>query len=406
MRARPAARPAPSFLTRRTLLRSGLLAGAGLVGAPMLGFGRCRLFAQGPVVSTRAFDLVVESTVIDMLGLLTLDWPRLRRWMSEPASFDEPQYRQLEASGINLFHPAVETSARDPHEGARRWLAGWNALLSSRPCFLAPVSSMADLLEARRLGKIAVLVGFQNSSHFRTASDVGLFWSLGQRVSQLTYDARNALGSGAREPRDRGLTPFGAEVVAAMNRVGMVVDISHCGERTSREAIAASREPVLVTHANCRALAPHPRNKSDAIIRLMAAGGGVMGITLVRAFVGASSPTLQDVLSHFDHVARLVGVEHVGLGSDVDLEAIDAASGRPLAVYQIRGMTPGRRVFQLADGLLRRGYSEASVRLVLGGNFARALGDIWARLPWPTQAAPPPRRDPFCPAPNPRGITA
>ncbi len=394
-------------VTRRGLLRSGFLFAAGLAGAPMLNLGRCRLFAaDGPVVSTRAVDLVVGSTVIDMLGLLTLDWPRLWRWQSAPESFGEAEFRRLEASGIGVFHPAVEARAHDAHEGARRWLAGWNRLLSSQPCYLAPIRSMADVLEARRLGKIGVLVGFQNSDHFRTPSDVDLFHRLGQRVSQLTYDGPNRIGSGCWAERDTGLTAFGAAVVTAMNRAGMVIDISHCGERTSREAIAESREAVLVTHSNCRALVPgQPRCKSDEIIRLMAAGGGVMGITLVRGFVGGRSPSLADVLDHFDHVVRLVGIEHVGLGSDVDLEGLDA-SGRPSRAYQIRGLTPSRRVFQLTDGLLSRGYSEAAVVGILGANFARALGKIWAHLPWPEASEHPKARDPFCPVPNPRGVLA
>jgi membrane dipeptidase len=187
-----------------------------------------------------------------------------------------------------------------------------------------------------------------------------------------------------------------------MNQAGMTIDISHCGERTSLEAIAASRRPVLVTHSNCRALVHHARCKSDDVIRVLAAAGGVMGITMVRAFVSfRPRPTLDDVLDHFDHVAKLVGPEHVGIGSDVDIDATDPRTGRTRAAYDIRGLNPALRVFQFADGLLARGYSERDTELVLGGNFLRVLTETWpdaSRAPLPAREL---ERDPFCPVPQP-----
>lgn len=369
----------------------------------MINLGRCRLSAAPSVqVSVRAVDLVGMSTVVDMLGLLTLDWPKLFRWQRTPGAFTESDFRRMESSGIDIFHPAVESAARDPYEGSRRWLQGWNLLLGSSPCFLSPIASASDLIVTPKLGKIGVIVGFQNSTHFRTAADVERFYRLGQRVSQLTYNEQNRLGSGCYVARDRGLTSFGADVVAEMNRVGMAVDVSHCGERTSLDAISASKKPVLITHSNCKALVPgHPRCKSDAVIRRMAAAGGVFGVTVVRGFVGHGRPTLDDLLNHFDHVARLVGVEYVGLGSDVDIDAVDPATGGTRPYYAIRGLQQAIRTYQLADGLLERGYGESDVELVLGGNFRRALYNIWfdsrrAVSDWET------RRDPFCPAPRQR----
>jgi membrane dipeptidase len=140
-----------------------------------------------------------------------------------------------------------------------------------------------------------------------------------------------------------------------------------------------------------------PRCKSDEIIRLMAAGGGVMGITVVRAFVGGS-PHLGDLLDHFDHVARLVGPEHVGLGSDVDLDGL-GSTGLPSPTYRIEGLSLPYRVFQIADGLLARGWRPEDVAGVLGGNFLRVLAAIWPRPDWPPLTERWPRRDPFCPAP-------
>jgi membrane dipeptidase len=135
---------------------------------------------------------------------------------------------------------------------------------------------------------------------------------------------------------------------------------------------------VLITHSNCRAIADNPRCKSDAVIRAMAARGGVMGITAIAAFVSPRWPaTVEDMLNHFDRVIRLAGVEHVGLGSDMDLEALNPRTGRIDAKYQVRGLAPARRVFDLTEGLIRRGYSDQAIELILGGNFQRALTEIW-----------------------------
>lgn len=379
------------------------MAGLGTLASPLLNLGRCRVFASEPTaVSTKAIDLVLGSLVIDMLGLLTFDWAKLGRWQARPGAFTERDFRQLETSGVGIFHPAVEPAAANPHQAALTWIGRWNRLVENHGCFLARIDSITDLLHAPKVGKLGILIGFQNADHFRRVSDVAVFHGLGQRVSQVTYNTTNNLGSGCFEPRDGGLTPFGAQVVGEMNRLGMAVDISHCGERTSLEAIAVSRRPVLVTHSNCKALVPgQPRCKSDSVIRLMAAGGGVMGITAVPSFVSRSrSPTISHLLDHFDHVVRVAGVEHVGLGSDVDVTALDPATGRINPFYAIRGLDPVGRVFQIADGLLARGYSEQAVKLILGGNFQRVLTTIFPAESWQLLPERETRRDPFCPAPH------
>lgn len=365
-------------MNRRQFLRTTVFAGAGVLCAPMINRGRFRLFAgMASEVSARAVELVGRSLVIDMLGLLTLDWNRLWDWQRTPRSFTHDDFLKLRASGTNVFHPAVDPGDPDAYISCRDWLAGWNRLLEGRPDAFLRVDTAADLRRARQAGKIGILLGFQNSDHFRTPADVALFHGLGQRVSQLTYNARNRLGTGCEES-DPGLTPFGAEIVAAMNLAGMAVDISHCGDRTSLDAVAASRKPVLITHSNCRALAAHPRCKTDEAIRRMAAQGGVMGITVVPAFVrSGQGATLDDVLDHFDHVARLVGVEHVGLGSDTDVDAIDPQTRQTRPRYRVQGLTQARRVFALTAGLIRRGYTDRAIEGILGGNFERALTEIW-----------------------------
>ena len=375
-------------MNRREFLRAGALAGAGLLAGPFVNRRRYSLFADDRVEhSARAVELVGRSMVIDMLGLLTLDWPTLYAWQREPGGFGPGDFQKLQSSGVKVFHPAVEPNEPHPYEATLDWISGWTRLLAKRPdCFLR-VDSARDFQKVHEERKVGILVGFQNSDHFRTVDDVQRFYALGQRVSQLTYNARNRIGCGCREARDTGLSAFGAQIVEAMNRTGMAVDVSHCSERTCLDAFAASRKPVLVTHSNCRALAANPRCKSDAVIRAMAARGGVMGITVVAAFVSSRHPaTIENVLDHFDRVARVAGVEHVGLGSDVDLDARDPRTGRVRARYEVRGLAPARRVFDLTEGLIRRGYSDRAIEQVLGGNWQRTLGEIWNTAPAATAA--------------------
>jgi membrane dipeptidase len=380
-------------LNRREVLRAGLLAGAQTLVTSLFGAGPRRLLGQpgeAPrtsrgfrvgseiAVSDLAAEIVHRTTVIDMLSLLTLDWPRLYSWEREPRSFGKADLARLRASGIGVFHPAVDTNDGDPFAAAMSWMEGWNRLLASHPDTLLRIDGAADLERVKAADRIGLLLGFQNSNHFRTPDDVAQFHALGQRVSQLTYNERNRIGSGCTDPEAGGLSQFGATIVAAMNRLGMAIDVSHCGERTCLDAMEASTRPVLITHSNCRALVHHPRCKSDAVIRAMAATGGVIGISVLPVMVaGARQATLDDILDHFDHAARLVGVEHVGLGSDTDVDAIDPRTRRVRSGYGVRGMRHQYRVFEIAEGLLRRGYAPADVAGVLGGNFQRALTRIW-----------------------------
>jgi membrane dipeptidase len=239
------------------------------------------------------------------------------------------------------------------------------------------VCGPADVSRAKAEGKLGIIVGQQNSNHFRTVDDVDAFYKLGQRVSQLTY-RDNLLGGGSTDPAERGLTPYGAQILARMNQLGMAADISHCGDRTTLDVIEASAKPVLVTHSNCRALVPgSARCKTDAAIRKLAAKGGVMGVTMERLFVGTGNTvTIENVLGHIDHIVKLVGVEHVGLGTDVDLDGRDMAIA-PKKKNDLDGLQYARKVFELTEGLIRRKYLTADIKLILGGNFQRVLADIW-----------------------------
>jgi membrane dipeptidase len=381
-------------LTRREMMKKLFAGSAAVIAAPMLNLGRFQLFANTATeYSTRAIDLVRQSTVIDMLSVLTLDFAKQDKWMANPESFTAADFQPFKDSGINVIHPAVGLGGANAYETTLKFFASWNAFIADRDEYFMRIDSAADLDRVKKSGKLGVLLGLQNSDQFRNADDVDFFRGLGQRVSQLTYNARNLIGNGSTERRDEGISDFGVAIIERMNKVGMAVDVSHCGDRTTLDAFEISKKPVLITHSNCRTLASgHPRDKSDEAIKRVGANGSVMGITGVRMFVKATEPTtIEDALDHFDHVRKLIGADHLGIGSDIDLYGYDAMplelNKRLRAGYKgsygfrekidIEGLNHPKRMFDLTEGLIRRKYSDADIQGILGGNFARVLKQIW-----------------------------
>jgi len=393
----PAKQPAAVF-PRRSFIKQALQTGGLTVAAaaafPMSSRGRHRLFAGSAIeYSTRAIDLVKRSTVIDMLGPLTLDFPKQARWFADPELFTTADLKPYKDSGINVFHIAVGLGGPDAYTEALKFFAQWNGFIASQSDYFTRIDSPGDLDRIKQSSKIGILHGLQNSEHFKSPNDVDFFRALGQRVSQLTYNARNMIGNGSTERRDEGISDFGVAIIERMNKVGMAVDVSHCGDRTTLDAFEISKKPVLITHSNCRALAPgHPRCKADEAIKKVGAAGSVMGITGVRMFVKNEEPTtIEDLLNHFDHVAKLIGPDHLGVGSDMDLYGYDAMppeqNKRLRAGYKgsygfrdkidIEGVNHPQRMYDLTEGLVRRKYSDKDIEGILGGNFKRVLTQIW-----------------------------
>ena len=383
-----------NLMTRREALKRAALAGAGALVAPMLNRGRYQIFAGSPnQYSARAIELVSRSTVIDMLGVLTLDFGKEARWLADPESFKADDLKPYKDSSINVFHVAFGFGGPTAYEYALKYFASWNAFIANGDEHFMRIDSASDLDRVKRSGKTGILLGVQNSDHFRRPDDVDFFRGLGQRVSQLTYNTRNLIGNGSTERRDEGISDFGAAIIERMNKVGMAVDVSHCGDRTTLDAFDISKKPVLITHSNCRALVPgHPRLKTDEAIKKVGAAGSVMGITGVRMFVKGDEPTtIEHVLDHFDHVRKLIGPEHLGVGSDIDLYGYDAMppemNKRLRAGYKgsyafrekidVEGLNHPKRMFDLTEGLIRRNYSDKDIEEILGGNFKRVLSQVW-----------------------------
>jgi len=363
-------------------------------GAPMLNFGRYRLFtASDKTYSAKAIEVAGRSTVIDMLAPLWISPSVTMKMLGNPDNFTAADFKPYKESGIHVFHCSIGVGGPDAYVECLKYIASHNSLIARHSDWFIRIDTPARLDEVKSSGKVGLLIGLQDSDHFRKPDDVDFFYGQGQRVSQLTYNARNLIGNGSTERRDEGLSDFGVAIVERMNKVGMAVDVSHSGDKTTLDAFEVSKKPVLITHSNCRSLNPnHPRCKTDEAIKAMAARGGVMGITEVRMFVSPKEPTgVDSMLDHFDYVKKLVGVEHIGIGSDIDLLGYDALPPEELkglkASYKgsygfrdkvdLDGYNFAKRPLDLAEGLLHRNYSEANVEAILGGNFRRVLKEIW-----------------------------
>ena len=381
-------------ISRRALLQGAAVACATTIAAPFVNRGRYRLFAWSAAeYSARAISLMQRSTVIDMLCPLTLNFPQGDKWFTAPETFTDKDFQRWRDSGITVMHPAIGLGGPNAYEQGLLFFGQWNSFLAGTTQFFDRIDSPADFGRIKGSKKVGVILGLQNSEHFRRPDDVTLFYGMGQRVSQLTYNSRNLIGNGSTERRDEGISDFGVAIIGRMNTVGMAVDVSHCGDRTTLDAFEISKKPVLITHSNCRALAPgHPRCKSDEAIQAVGKAGSVMGITGVRMFVKNEEPTtIEDALNHYDHVKKLIGPEHLGVGSDIDLDGYDdmppQLNAQLRAGYKgsygfrekidIEGLDHPKRFFDLTEGLIRRKYSDAEIQGILGGNFIRVLSEVW-----------------------------
>lgn len=258
-------------ISRRAMLKVAGGASLATVFAPMVNLSRYRLFANSSqTYSDRAVKLVGRSTVIDMLHQFNLSRPQRSKSLNNPATFTAADFERYKDSGVNVMNIGENENPDSRFE----WFAQWNGFIAHHDQWFVRISDVADMAGAKATGKVGILLGTQNSLHFRRVDDVDTFHGLGQRVSQLTYNSRNLIGNGSTERRDDGLSDFGVQIVERMNAVGMAVDVSHCGDRTTLDAFEVAKRPVLITHANCRALNPtNVRCKTDEAIRKMAAKG-------------------------------------------------------------------------------------------------------------------------------------
>ncbi|HEX8514502.1 MAG TPA: membrane dipeptidase [Allosphingosinicella sp.] len=279
-------------------------------------------------------------------------------------------------------------------------IASLDRLIADMPSLFVKALSVADIRTAKAAGKVAIVCNFQDTTPLEgDASRVATFKALGLRALQLTYNKRNLAGDGCLERSNAGLSDFGRQVIAEIERNRLLLDLSHSGQRTTAEGIAEAKRPPAVTHTGCRDLVDLPRNQYDRELRALADKGGVVGIYLMPFLRAKGQPGRKDLIRHIEHAMKICGEDHVGIGTDNPLlgYTIDdsarkaqreffedrkkrgiAAPGEAADVFNlVEGYNEAPRYSRLADDLAARGWKAARIDKLLGGNFIRLFGEVW-----------------------------
>lgn len=304
------------------------------------------------------------------------------------ANWSERIFRQMRAGSVDAVHVTITY-----HENFRETvlnIESWNRWFERFPELIFQGRTARDVDIARETGRTAIFFGAQNPSCIE--DDIGLvevLHTLGLRFMQLTYNNQSLLASGCYEEEDSGLTRMGRAVIAEMNRVGLVVDMSHSGERSTLEAIGHSARPIAITHANPASWHPALRNKSDPVLRALAQSGGMLGFSLYPHHMkGGGACTLTDFCEMIARTADLIGIEHIGIGSDLCQDQPDSVvawmrNGRWTKQQDFgegSASNPGfppmpdwfrdnRDFSNLAGELFRLGMTTAEVDAIMGGNW-------------------------------------
>lgn len=315
---------------------------------------------------------------------------------------DREYIKILMETGINAVHYTVAFTTlchlqnlEDNFEMACRSIGRWYRIMEENNDLVELATSIKSMEEIQKKGKIAIFFGFQNGSPIEDNLDyLTLFHKMGIRFIMLTYNKRNFIGSGGGESRDTGLSDFGLEVVKKMNSLGICIDLSHCGDKTSYEAIEASDKPCIFTHANPICMAPTPRNKSDDLIKFCVSKGGIVGPKhMIGNMVNklAEETTVEDYVDMIDHYVNLVGIDNVSIGADFS-GTVGGLAEANAQIEAIRAMNPnayiGKRAkprgFDRIDGLynvtrclVKRGYSDDDIAKIYSGNLCRVLKVIF-----------------------------
>lgn len=361
-------------------------------------------------ISERAKKIHFSSLVMDTHIDVT---PNLQR---EGWKFDErhttghvdlPRMKEGGLNGLffSIYMSGTITGPKAVNDALQR-IAAVHKLAEDMPDKVMLCTSAADILQARKQGKIAGLMGMEGGHMINNSLPVlRMYAALGVRYLTLTHTVNTDWAdSSGDEPKHNGLTAFGKEVVRELNKLGMMVDVSHVADKTFWDALEISQAPIIASHSSCRALSGHPRNMTDEMIKALAAKGGVIQINYLDSYIDndlylwgqktqaarrelaqkypgrenltkireelekqfgpAPKASWERIVDHIDHAVKLVGADHVGLGSDFD--------GASMPV----GMEDCTKLPKITEALLRKGYKEADIRKILGENTVRLLGEV------------------------------
>jgi membrane dipeptidase len=328
---------------------------------------------------TNAKELHARAIVVD--GLQTCQWSR--------SIFEE-----MRAGGVTAVN--VSSLLWENFREGVGYVSEWKHFLRENSDLIRPVRTVADIHAAKQEGRTGIIIGWQNTSPLEDKLDyVEIFKDLGVGIMQLTYNTQNYSGAGYLEEVDSGLTGFGKEVIAEINRVGILCDLSHVGDKTSADVIALSKAPVCISHVLPRALKDVKRNKPDELFKACAEKGGIIGISLFAPGLAAGNDaTVEDYLDAMAYVIDLVGEDHVGIGTDFSLDRPrpgpwllwanrDKGTARKLTEFgsvkinKPKGIERITEMPNLTARMLARGWSEGLILKLLGQNWLRVLDAAW-----------------------------
>ncbi len=330
---------------------------------------------------------MIDWTISDRAAALhreALVWDNHAGFEPEPDA-DLGNLERWRASGVDYLSLNIGYDRR-PWQDAFRALSAYRTWLMAHDETYALCATLDDVRQAKADGKLACSFDIEGMTALN--QDLGMvevFHRLGVRQMLIAYNLNNPAGGGCHDD-DCGLTAFGRAVIAEMNRVGMVLDCSHTGIRTSLDAMAASSAPVIFSHSNARRLCDHERNITDEQITACAATGGMVGVTGIGLFLGPDGATVEGLINHIDHMCGLIGAENVGISLDYSFtkDGLNMENGEafwPARQYGDKsniGFIEPEAFPQITEALLARGYDDDAVRGFIGGNFFRVAGDVWA----------------------------
>ncbi|KQT31004.1 hypothetical protein ASG29_15985 [Sphingomonas sp. Leaf412] len=372
-------------LNRREAVAGGI-ALAGLASAP------ARAAATGFPHAAYA-----RAIVLDGLGGFSDPYGK-----DDDARFSARGAAELRQSGTTAIHLSVNEVGNEPGTWDKTIanIAQLDQIVADNADLLVHAKSVADIRAAKASRRIALYYGVQDTSLIGTELDrLALLKSLGVRIVQLTYNLRNLAGDGSLEPGNAGLSKLGRATIARIEKEKLLLDLSHGGQRTIAEAIAAATRPPIISHTGARALNDNPRNVGDADMRACAQKGGVIGVYWMPFLVANGRPTGADLVAHMTHVRNVCGEDHVAIGTDgvigktVIDEKVRAAQRKAFEDRRKRDVAaPGEgpdvftivaewddhmRFKHLADGLARAGWTTGQIEKALGANLLRLYGEVW-----------------------------
>jgi membrane dipeptidase len=330
-------------------------------------------------------------------GIDGWDEPQPGRFVPSAKLIEAIRQRRLDLVSMTVGEVG---NGPDRFRSAVQSVAEWDALIAEHKAHFAKIESVADIRAARAAGKLGLIYNFQDTTALEgEAARVATFAALGVKQIQLTYNKRNLAGDGCLERANAGLSDFGREVIAKIEESRLLLDLSHSGQRTIAEGIAAAKRPLAITHSACRNLVDLPRNTFDAEMRALADKGGVFGLYLMPFLRLKGQPQKEDLIRHIEHTAKVCGEDHIGLGTDGPLfgyEINEETKKRQREFYEdrvkrgisapgeaadvlnmVEGYNDAGRYASLAVDLKARGWSSARIDKLLGGNFVRLFGEAW-----------------------------